>query len=290
MKQFILLFALVWPAFAGAPTAIAIHNARIVPVSGPPIEHGAIVVRDGLIQAVGANVNIPSDAWIIEGEGLTVYPGLIDAMSTIGIPEASPTGAGAASRPATPATPAAATPSNPPARGPEDRPNTTSWLRAADLIKTTDPRIETVRSNGFTTSVTFPMHGIFAGQGAVIDLSGDRPGQMVVAEPVGQYMTLSSSGFGGGFPGSLMGTIAYIRQVYLDCAHYQKAREAMPRILRASSARTTTARLKAFWRPPAFCFQPPAAWMSIACCAWPPIWASPPSCMEFPKVIIPPTC
>jgi len=48
---------------------------------------------------------------------------------------------------------------------------------------------------------------------------------MIVAEPVGQYLTLASSGFGGGYPGSLMGTIAYIRQIYLDADHYRLAKE-----------------------------------------------------------------
>lgn len=220
MKRLLCLLAMVYTASAEVPTAIAIHNARIIPVSGPSIERGTVVLRNGLIESVGASVNIPADAWIIEADGLTVYPGLIDALSSVGIPEPAPAARAAATPPAAPAPSA-----NPPARGPEDRPNTTSWLRAADLVKLTDSRIETVRSDGFTTTVTFPMTGIFAGQGAVIDLSGDRPGKMVVAEPVGQYITLSSSGFGGGFPGSLMGSIAYIRQVYLDADHYTKARE-----------------------------------------------------------------
>ena len=227
MKRLLCLLAVVCSAWAEVPTAIAIHNARIIPVSGPAIDRGTVVLRNGLIESVGANVNPPADAWIIEAEGLTVYPGLIDALCSTGIPEsASSSGAGGrgATQAATPTTTPAA-PATTPARGPEDRPNTTSWLRAADLVKATDSRIETVRSGGFTTTVTFPMTGIFAGQGAVIDLSGDRPGKMIVAEPVGQYITLSSSGFGGGFPGSLMGTIAYIRQVYLDADRYTKARD-----------------------------------------------------------------
>jgi hypothetical protein len=161
---------------------------------------------------VGANVNVPSDAWIIDGAGLTVYPGLIDALSTVGIPEVPASQRGTGAAPAY-------------ARGPEDRPSTTSWQNAADLIRTSDPRIETFRSSGFTTTVTFPTQGIFAGQGAAIDLAGDKAGQMVVASTVGQYLTLSNNGFGGGFPGSLMGTISYIRQVYLDADYYKKAKE-----------------------------------------------------------------
>jgi len=68
----------------------AITNARIVPVAGPVIERGAIVIRNGLISAVGANVSAPADARVIDGNGLTVYPGLIDSYTSLGLPEASP--------------------------------------------------------------------------------------------------------------------------------------------------------------------------------------------------------
>ena len=55
-------------AFAGAPAAIAIHNARVIPVSGPAIPRGSVIVRNGLIEAVGADLAVPSDAWVIEVE------------------------------------------------------------------------------------------------------------------------------------------------------------------------------------------------------------------------------
>src|ERR1700754_1202260 len=67
----------------------AITNARIVPVSGATIERGTVVVRNGLIAAVGANVSAPSDARVIDGAGLTVYPGLIDSYTNLALPEAS---------------------------------------------------------------------------------------------------------------------------------------------------------------------------------------------------------
>ena len=66
------------------PATYAITGARIVPVSGPVIEKGTIVIRDGVITAVGATVACPADARIIDGTGLTVYPGLIDAYGSLG--------------------------------------------------------------------------------------------------------------------------------------------------------------------------------------------------------------
>src|SRR5919107_811517 len=68
----------------------AITNARIVTVSGPTIERGTVVVRNGLIAAAGANVSAPSDARVIDGAGLTVYPGLIDSYTNLALPEAAP--------------------------------------------------------------------------------------------------------------------------------------------------------------------------------------------------------
>jgi len=196
-----------------------------------------VVVRNGLIEAVGENVPVPAEAWVVEGEGMTVYPGLIDSLSTVGIPGAAPAAANTAAgrgggrgqaTPAAPTTPAATpTPAVERARGPEDRPSTTSWVVAADELQTTDRRIESLRSGGFTTVATFPNRGIFAGQGSIIDLmSGEKAGEMVLVPSVGQYISLSRGGGGGGFPSALMGTISYIRQIYLDAAHYQLVKDA----------------------------------------------------------------
>jgi hypothetical protein len=210
-------------ALAETPSVVAIRNARVVTVSGPILDRATVVVRDGLIEAVGQDISPPPGSWIIEGQGLTVYPGLIDALSTWGIPQSTTTVVRTGAQGPSPAPGVAVTP--PPARGPEDRPSTTSWLTAADLIQPSDRRIEMFRSAGFTTAVTFPTRGIFAGQGSVINLAGEKPGQMVVASPVGQYVSLMSGSFAS-FPGSLMGVIAYIRQVELDAEHYKTVEAA----------------------------------------------------------------
>ena len=217
------------------PTSIAIRNARIVTVSGATIAKGTVVLRNGLIEAVGDNAPVPSDALIIEGEGLTVYPGLIDGLSTVGMGTAAAAGGngrGGGGRGA--ATTATTAPAAPPSRGPEDRPQTTSWFKAADEIQASDRRIETVRNAGFTTAAVFPTRGIFAGQGSLIDLSGPKVSDMVLIPSLGQYMTMNArgGGGGGGYPSALMGVIAYIRQIYIDADYYtmlKKAYEANPR-------------------------------------------------------------
>jgi imidazolonepropionase-like amidohydrolase len=217
------------------PTSIAIRNAKIVTVSGAVIAKGTVVLRNGLIEAVGDNVAVPADALIIEGDGLTVYPGLVDGLSTWGMGAAAAAtggggrggGRGAAATPATATTPAA-----PPSRGPEDRPATTSWLKAADELQPGDRRIELARSAGFTSAVVFPTRGIFAGQGSVINLAGAKAADMVLVPSVGQYISLSRGGGGGGggggqgFPSALMGYIAYIRQIYIDADYYTMLKTA----------------------------------------------------------------
>lgn len=217
-------------AAAADNTAIAIRNAKIVTVSGAVIAKGTVVVRKGLIQEVGENVAIPSDAAVIDGEGLTVYPGLVDALSTWGMPGAAAAagngGARGGGRGAA-ATPAAATPAAPPARGPEDRPSTTSWVKAADEIQPGDKRIESARSAGFTTAAVWPTRGFFAGQGSLVDLlSGEKVSEMVLVPSLGQYISMTRGGGGGGFPSALMGAISYIRQIYLDAGHYQMVKDA----------------------------------------------------------------
>ncbi len=201
------------------PTSIAIRNAKIVTVSGPTIAKGTVVLRNGLIAAVGDNVQAPADALVIDGDGMTVYPGLIDALSTWGMPV--PAAGGRGGRGAA----APATPAPPPAMGPQDRPQTTSWVKAMEQIAPNDRRIESARSAGFTTAFAFPTVGIFGGQGSAMNLGGAKAEDMVLEPSLGQYISLTVRP-SNGFPQSLMGYIAYVRQIYLDADHYKMEKAA----------------------------------------------------------------
>lgn len=200
----------------------AIRGARIVTVSGPVIEKGAVLIRNGVIAAVGTQVDVPASAWIIEGSGLTVYPGLIDALSAWGLPQApqpqAPAGA------ARTAQPQQAQPQQQQTRswGPRDRPGTFSWVKAADQVQLGDARLGQARNAGFTTAVTFPRQGIVAGHGAVVSLGGKTAGEMVVTPDAGLFLALRPSGYTG-FPSTPMGIMAYFRQLWLDAEHYQQA-------------------------------------------------------------------
>ncbi|HEY8470168.1 MAG TPA: hypothetical protein VIL18_11025, partial [Longimicrobiales bacterium] len=160
------------PTRPETPPHFAITNARIVPVSGPTIERGTVVVRNGLISAVGANVRAPADAWVIDGTGLTVYPGLMDAFTTLGHPDRRDGQASSSSN------------QQQYAWGPEDRKGTFTYLTAADGLDPTDSRIAQWRNAGFTTALATRSQGIFPGQAAVIVLAGERGREMVVSPSV----------------------------------------------------------------------------------------------------------
>jgi len=218
------LFAfLVLGAALGArgeePRFFAIAHARIVPVSGPEIKSGTVIVAKGLIAAVGENVNIPPEAWVIEGKGLTVYPGFINALSDLGLGPAEPAAPGAGQ---TRGAPGPRQASSPP-RGPEDRPATTPWVNAADVLKPDDKRLEAWRIAGFNSTLAAPMKGIFPGEGALINLAGDQAGEMVVAAPRVLLVNLQPMPGFGAYPDSLMGVISYVRQVFLDAQWYGQA-------------------------------------------------------------------
>jgi hypothetical protein len=204
---FLFLHPPLGHAQGGEPPYFAIRGARVVPVSGPPIEGATIVVSRGIITAVAKDAAIPPEAWVIDGKGLTVYPGLVDAFTDVGIPAAPPAG-GESGPPRRPTQPA---------RGPEDRPATSPWRSGADEVSLSDKRIETWRDGGFTTVICAPKGGFFPGQAAVLDLAGERAGELVVKSPVAIPLSFQATGgFGAGFPDSLLGVLAYIHQVWLD--------------------------------------------------------------------------
>ena len=211
----------------GEPPYFAIRGAKIVTVSGRTAENSTVIISRGIITAIAADAKIPDEAWIIDGKGLTVYPGLIDSFTDVGLMAPPAPGAPAAGAPG--ATESAPRPpqTQTAARGPEDRPGTTPWRNAADEVSLGDKRIEMWRNGGFTTVVAAPKGGFFPGQAAVLDLAGDRVGDFVVKSPVAIPLNLSvTGGFGSGFPSSLMGVLAYVRQVFLDTDWSTRAQAA----------------------------------------------------------------
>ena len=216
-----LKFALLAFAATGLLTtsavaqSYAITNAKIVTVSGPTIERGTVVVRDGLIMAVGADAKAPADAQVFDGTGMTVYPGFVDALTNVGIQArtATPTPAGGTTA-AVAAQPAAQPNSNyPVGLRPE--------AIATDDLRGGDAQFEAVRNAGFTTVVTVGRTGIFNGRSAIINLAGENVSAMIVKSPFAEHISFTTVG-GGTYPGSLLGTFSALRQMFLDAQRLQE--------------------------------------------------------------------
>ncbi|HLM00280.1 MAG TPA: hypothetical protein VK400_04435 [Pyrinomonadaceae bacterium] len=227
---FILLCAL--SAAAQTPAgggAFAITNARIVTVSGAPIERGTIVVRDGLIEAVGENARVPADARVFDGAGLTVYPGFFDANTNLGLLQA-------------PARPPGQQPQSQAQQQPQSNSNYPNGLQpettALETLKAGEAQFETQRNNGFTSALSVSRDGIFNGQSAVINLAGDSVSTMVIKSPFAQHVTFRTLP-GGVYPTALIGTFSAIRQMLLDAQRFeiwQKNYAANPRGMRRPEA------------------------------------------------------
>ena len=231
---------LALPLGAAAGPTYAIRNARIVPVAGPVIEKGTVVMRDGVIVAVGANVTIPAGAIVIDGTGMHVYPGLIDAHTNYGVPR--PRSAEAQPQPAAQQAPGGLAqfqqqqPAGQP-RGPFE-PDTTN---DASNYLTPPPRgmsperlvahdftasIEraTLLGAGITTVLSAPREGIVRGQSAVVNLCANDGPIAIVRTPAALHVQLSAAGGGGGqgYPGAQLGIIAALRQAFTDAQWYSE--------------------------------------------------------------------
>ncbi len=190
----------------------AITNARIVTVSGAAIEKGTVVVRDGLIESVGADVRVPADARVLDGTGLTVYPGFFDALTNLGLaaPQPRPQQVGGGQQ---------QTPQQPQSNS--NYPNGMQpEVSVFDQLKGGDAQFEANRNAGFTTALTVPRDGVFNGQSAVINLAGDSVSDLVVKSPFAVHFTFRTAG-GGAYPASLLGTFSAFRQMLLDAQRLQ---------------------------------------------------------------------
>lgn len=229
-KLLMLSFAAICTFFSVAVSgqSYAITNARIVTVSGATIERGTVVVRDGLIYSVGANVSPPADATVFDAAGSTIYPGFIDAATNLGVPApaAGPGGGGpggggggggqAAAAAAAAAAQSASNSNYPAGLRPE--------VDVLDLIRAGDSQFEANRNAGFTTALSMGRTGIFSGQSAVINLAGNSVSSMTVKAPFAHHISFVT--IPGTYPGSLLGTFAALRQIFNDAKRLQDMQRA----------------------------------------------------------------
>ena len=179
---------------------VAITGAKIYPVSGPVITNGTIVLQNGKIAAVGANVTVPSGATRIDGSGKIVTPGLFHAGSGLGLGQV----------------------------GSVDETNEVthegSINASFNVLEGIDPAttiIPIARLEGVTTAIARPFGGLVSGQAVVIDLTGDRIETMLVKSPAAMVINFGADAKGTG-GGTRAGVMANLRKLFTDALEYDK--------------------------------------------------------------------
>ncbi|HEY8378283.1 MAG TPA: hypothetical protein VIK91_17425, partial [Nannocystis sp.] len=203
--------ATVTVLLAGAGTApaqtIAITNARIHTMAGPVIERGTVVIRDGYIAAVGAGVEVPAGARVIDAAGKVVTPGFIDSGTQLGLVEVGAVQGTVDSR--------------------VNNDRITAAFNPADGLDPHSSPVAVTRAEGITRAVVAPAPGasLIAGQAVLVDLGAETPMEMVRKGPVGMIAVLGERGsrLSGG---ARAAAILRLREVFEDVRDYMVNRNA----------------------------------------------------------------
>jgi imidazolonepropionase-like amidohydrolase len=182
---------------------IAITGGKVYPVSGPVIEHGTVLIRDGKIVAVGANVAIPADAQRIDATGKIVTPGIFNAATELGLTEVGAVGSTRESV----------------GRGANGIDAAFQpWLGFNPASVLLGP----ARDAGITSAVILPQGGLIAGQAAVIHMVPGSSSDMLLRGPVAMLANIGPAR--GPNASSRGATIARLRELLDDARSYRTHR------------------------------------------------------------------
>ena len=184
----------------------ALVGARVVTGPGQVLDDATIVIRDGLVQAVGRGMDAPAGARVWDLEGLTVYPGFIDAHADLEM-DAVPEGGDI---------------------GPTHwNPQVRAWFSTTRNLADDEDRRAALRSQGFGTALAVPKEGIFRGTASVVNLGDEGVRERVLRPDIAQAIGFQRSfDLGGSYPNSAMGTIALMKQTLMDAEWYMRAWDA----------------------------------------------------------------
>ncbi|MBK6950194.1 MAG: hypothetical protein IPH16_20825 [Haliscomenobacter sp.] len=181
-----------------------------------------VIIRDGLIHAVGTNLAIPADAKVIAADSMFVYAGFIDGLSYAGIPQSRQ-----------PAAPGQAGPPQPgqQAQRPANAANPTNEqagiqpeIKARDVLSPQEKSLEDLRKLGFTAAHVVPQGRMLPGSGALFLLNGNTADEMLIKDNTSLFATFN--GARGVYPSTVIGVMSKFRELYKQ-AEQAKMQEAM---------------------------------------------------------------
>jgi len=188
---------------------IAITGGRVFPVSGPPIDKGTVLVRNGKIVAVGASVTIPPDAVRVDATGKWVTPGIFNAVTSLGVTEVGQVQETV----------------DVPAKGRGDA--VTASHRVWEGFNPASPLLQVTRNDGVTTIGVMPGGGLISGQAAVVDLSDGSLADMMLRAPVAMLADVGSKGPDRG--ASRGEVLERLREILSDTKDYVRRRNEYER-------------------------------------------------------------
>ncbi|HEY2580933.1 MAG TPA: amidohydrolase family protein [Mucilaginibacter sp.] len=202
------------------PGQYAFTNGNIVVNADQTIPNGTLLIKDRKIEAVGADIKVPKGYVIIDLKGKYIYPGLIDAYTTYGMPEAPraafPQGGGFGRT-------AVYTSTKPGAYGWNEaiKPE----MNAKAIFHADASKAEDFKKNGFGAVQTLIHDGIARGTAAVVTLGDERDNELMLNDQAGAHYSFSKGTAATNYPSSLMGAIALLRQTYYDAEWYKNQKE-----------------------------------------------------------------
>jgi imidazolonepropionase-like amidohydrolase len=190
------------------PEVYAFTHARIYAAPDVVYENSTLVIRNGMIEAVGQNIQIPADAWQIDLSGKTIYPGFIESYTNLGMPDAKTIAESAEKLPQD---------------GRHWNPQVRSHFSSSLAYSYDEKKAASLRSMGFVAAHTMSDAGVFHGSGTVIKLAEDIPSKQLIRTDFSQGLSFSRTAeLDRGYPTSVMGTIALIRQSFYDAVWYDQ--------------------------------------------------------------------
>jgi imidazolonepropionase-like amidohydrolase len=219
--RLVLATALAWPSVLAAqfndppaPAAYALRNVTVVRLDGSRLSGVNVVVRRGVIEAIGPNVELPADARLLEGDSLYIYPGIIDAQgkAKYEFPELEVDREEIASW-------------NPPRQVQSFTPH----RRVADYLTANGEDLADQRKKGVVAAAVHPEGRLMPGRGTLLVFRKDAktPDRLVVQAALGPLM--SFRGAQGVYPSTLFAVIAFYRQIFEDARHQAAYAEAYRR-------------------------------------------------------------